>query len=168
MYKRQNAPARPPNPTPAPGGVGWGEVGGAGAPPPPGGGGGGASPLLHRRYRHNQLEVLQPHSVPLQMLAEVGLIGALLGLGALALLAAAGVNRVVKGTRAERGGIPAGGDHRYAAALLAAVAAWLVHMWFDWDWDIPGVAIPLFAMLGLLASRPRGLPGCSLTPARGG
>jgi tetratricopeptide (TPR) repeat protein len=73
---------------------------------------------------------------------------------------------VLAGVRAERGGIPAGREHRYAAALLAAVAAWLVHMWFDWDWDIPGVALPLFAFLGLLAARPLGTSGRAFAPAR--
>jgi hypothetical protein len=51
---------------------------------------------------------------------------------------------------------------------LSAAAAWLVHMWFDWDWDIPGVAIPLFAFLGLLAARPHGLPGRALAAPRAG
>jgi hypothetical protein len=145
--------------------VWWSEAVGAWADRPLGGWGAGSFPLLHHRYRHNTLEVLQPHSVPLQFLAEVGLAGALLALVALGLLAAAGVRRVLAGVRAERGGIPPGREHRYAAALLAAAAAWLVHMWFDWDWDIPGVALPLFAALGLLAARPRGTSGRAFSVA---
>jgi Flp pilus assembly protein TadD len=73
---------------------------------------------------------------------------------------------VAAGARAGRAGIPPGRDHRYASALFAAVMAWLVHMWFDWDWDIPGVALPLFAFLGVLAARPLGMPGRALTPPR--
>jgi hypothetical protein len=146
--------------------VWWSEAAGAWADRPLAGFGAGSFPLLHHRYRHNTLEVLQPHSVPLQFMAELGLAGTLLALGALGLLTAAGVRRVLAGTRAEHGGVPAGGEHRYAVALLAAVAAWLVHMWFDWDWDIPGVALPLFAFLGLLAARPLGMPGRAFAVAR--
>ena len=167
-FERQNDPARILQTNSGNRWVWWSEATGAWADRPVEGWGAGSFPLLHHRYRHNPLEVLQPHSVPLQFLAEVGLLGTLIALASLALFAAAGVKRVVSGMRAERNGIPAGGDHRYAAALLAAVLAWLVHMWFDWDWDIPGVAVPLFAMLGLLAARPLGTPGRAFSPSRDG
>jgi O-Antigen ligase len=155
-FERQNDPARILQTNSGNRWVWWKEAAGAWSDRPVAGWGAGSFPLLHHRYRHNSLEVLQPHSVPLQFPAELGLVGALLGLGALALLTATGGQRVAPGVRAERGGIPAGREHRYAVALLAAVSAWLVHMWFDWDWDIPGVALPLFAFLGLLAARPLG------------
>ena len=165
-FERQNDPARILQTNSGNRWVWWSEATGAWADRPVGGGGAGSFPLLHHRYRHNGLEVLQPHSVPLQFLAELGVIGALLMLAALALLATAGARRVVAGVRAERSGIPAGREHRYAVALLAGVAAWLVHMWFDWDWDIPGVALPFFAALGLLAARPLGTSGRAFAPAR--
>jgi hypothetical protein len=165
-FERQNDPARILQTNSGNRWVWWSEAVGAWSDRPVGGWGAGSFPLLHHRYRHNQLEVLQPHSVPLQFLAEVGVVGALLGLAALALLGAAGVRRVLAGARAERSGIPAGAEQRYAAALLAAVLAWVVHMWFDWDWDIPGVALPLFAFLGLLAARPLGMSGRAFVPAR--
>ena len=165
-FERQNDPARILQTNSGNRWVWWSEAVGAWSDKPIAGWGAGSFPLLHHRYRHNALEVLQPHSVPLQFLAEVGLIGALLGLAALGLLTAAGVRRVRAGMRAERGGIPPGREHAYAAALLAAVVAWLVHMWFDWDWDIPGVALPLFAFLGLLAARPLGTRARAFAPAR--
>jgi hypothetical protein len=167
-FERQNDPARILQTNSGNRWVWWSEAVGAWADRPLAGWGAGSFPLLHRRYRHNALEVLQPHSVPLQFLAEVGLIGALIGLAALGLLAAAGAQRVAAGVRAARAGIPPGPEHRYAIALFAAVVAWLVHMWFDWDWDIPGVALPLFAFLGVLAARPRGTPGRALAPPRSG
>jgi hypothetical protein len=167
-FERQNDPARILQTNSGNRWVWWSEAVGAWADRPLGGWGAGSFPLLHHRYRHNGLEVLQPHSVPLQFLAEVGLIGALVGLGALGLLAAAGWRRVAAGARAARAGTPPGRDHRYASALFAAVVAWLVHMWFDWDWDIPGVSLPLFAFLGVLAARPLGMPGRALTPPRRG
>ena len=42
------------------------------------------------------------------------------------------------------------------AALLCASLAWGIHMWFDWDSDIPGVTLPLLIFLGVLAARPPG------------
>jgi hypothetical protein len=167
-FERQNDPARILQTNSGNRWVWWSEAVGAWADRPLAGWGAGSFPLLHHRYRHNGLEVLQPHSVPLQFMAELGLVGVLLALAALGLLTAAGVRRVLAGNRAERGGIPAGREHHYAVALLAGVAAWLVHMWFDWDWDIPGVAVPLFVFLGLLASRPLGTSGRAFAPARSG
>jgi hypothetical protein len=167
-FERQNDPARILQTNSGNRWVWWSEAVGAWADRPLEGWGAGSFPLLHHRYRHNGLEVLQPHSVPLQFLAETGVAGALIALAALALLTLAGARRVAAGLRSARAGIPPGRQHRYAVALLAAVAAWLVHMWFDWDWDIPGVALPLFAFLGVLAARPLGTPGHSVTPPRSG
>src|SRR4051812_22904648 len=99
-FERQNDPARILQTNSGNRWVWWSEAVGAWADRPVAGWGAGSFPLLHHRYRQNPLEVLQPHSVPLQLLAEVGLIGALLALGALGLLTTAGVKRVVTGTRA--------------------------------------------------------------------
>src|SRR4051794_22457138 len=143
-FERQNDPARILQTNSGNRWVWWSEAAGAWADRPFAGWGAGSFPLLHPRYRHNALEVLQPHSVPLQFMAELGLVGALLALGGLGLLTAAAFRR---------GLTPTSPEGRYGAALLAGVAAWLVHMWFDWDWDIPGVTLPLFAFLGLLAAR---------------
>ena len=92
--------------------------------------GAGSFPVTHRRYRENRLEVLQPHSVPLEFLTETGLVGALLALGGLALLVLA----AVRGVRARE----AGPERAFACALLAGVFAWSLHIWVDWDWEIPG------------------------------
>lgn len=167
-YERQNDPARILQTNSGNRWVWWSEATGAWSDKPVAGWGAGSFPLLHHRYRHNNLEVLQPHSVPLQFLAEVGLVGALLAAAALALLAVAAARRVLPGVRSEAAGIPAGREQRYATALAAAFAAWLLHIWFDWDWDIPGVTLPVMAFLGLLAARPLGLPGRAVSvPARG-
>ena len=128
--------------------VWWSEAAGAWWDRPLEGHGAGAFPVVHRQYRTNRLDVLQPHSVPLQFLAETGLVGFLLAMGGLGLLlvgAVGAVRRLVPGP--ERG---------LAAALLGASAAWLVHGWYDWDWDIPGVTLPALAFLGLLCARGAG------------
>lgn len=125
--------------------VWWNEAAGAFWDRPLLGHGGGSFPLVHLAYRDNDLQVRQAHSVPLQWLAELGLVGALLGLGGLALLALAAARRI----RAARGG-----ERTYAAALAAACAGWGVHMWIDWDWEIPALTLPLLLFLGTLAARP--------------
>jgi hypothetical protein len=53
----------------------------------------------------------------------------------------------------------------YSTALGVAVVAWAIHMWFDWDFDIPGVTLPLLVFLGVLAARPAGAGGVELPPA---
>jgi tetratricopeptide (TPR) repeat protein len=76
------------------------------------------------------------------MLAETGIIGALLAIGGYALLTAAGVGSVRRRSGSER---------LVAAALLAAIVIYGVHALFDWDWDIPGVTLPALLFLGVLA-----------------
>ena len=121
--------------------VWWKEAFGAFTDRPVAGYGAGSFPVIHLQYRKNQLEVRQPHDVPLEFLSETGLIGGVLGVGAVvALLAAA-----FTGARA-RGGP--------AIALLAAGAAWAAHALVDWDWDIPGVTVPALVALGALAGLP--------------
>ena len=127
--------------------VWWREAVGAFADEPLRGWGAGSFPLVHRRYRDDELAVRQPHSVPLQFLAETGVVGGLLALGGLGLLAWAVVARLR---------LSSGRERRYVAALACASLAWGVHMWFDWDADIPGVTLPLLVFLGVLAARPPG------------
>ncbi|MGI8624775.1 MAG: O-antigen ligase family protein, partial [Solirubrobacteraceae bacterium] len=68
----------------------WQEAAGAWSDKPAAGWGAGSFPVTHKLYRQLPLSVLQPHNVPLQWLAEDGLIGfALAAVGLLALLAAA-------------------------------------------------------------------------------
>lgn len=108
--------------------------------------GAGSFATTHRAYRTNSLEVRQPHSVPLQFLSETGVIGALLALGGLAALGFAAARSTL--ARAE------GTDRGFAVALLAGAFAWSLHLWVDWDWDIPGVTLPVLVVLGLLSARP--------------
>ncbi len=129
--------------------VWWSEAVGAWWDRPLAGHGAGSFPVVHRQYRTNQLDVLQPHSVPLQFLSETGLAGLLLAGGGLLLLAfgaLGAVRRLVPGP--ERG---------LAAALFGASAAWLVHGFYDWDWDMPGVTLPALVFLGLLCARGTGV-----------
>jgi len=126
--------------------VWWKEAVGAWSDRPFAGWGAGSFALLHLRYRHDALPVTQAHSVPLQMLAETGVVGLVLSYGGLLALLAAAIAR----TRRLRGG--RGRD--LSIALLAAAVAWLAHAFYDWDWNIPAVTAPVLVMLGILAARP--------------
>ena len=122
--------------------VWWKEAAGAFSDRPLQGWGAGSFGVVHLLYRRDTLSVQQPHSLPLQFLAETGLVGATLGLGALLLLLAAGL-RAVRRFPLSRTRLP-------AISLLAAAAAYAVHSLFDWDWDIPAVTIPALLALGVL------------------
>jgi hypothetical protein len=122
--------------------VWWKEAAGAFSDRPVGGWGAGSFAVVHLLYRRDTLSVQQPHSVPLQFLAETGIVGALLGLGGLALLLVAGA-AAVRGRQVGAGRLP-------AAALLAAAVAYAVHSLYDWDWDIAGVTLPALLFLGAL------------------
>ena len=76
----------------------WKEAFGAFADRPVAGYGAGSFPVIHLQYRKNELAVRQPHDVPLEFLSETGLIGGVLGVGAVvALLVAAAAGARARG-----------------------------------------------------------------------
>jgi hypothetical protein len=89
-------------------------------------------------------EPRHPHSLPLRLLSQTGVVGALLfvvGLGA------AGFAALRNRTRLD----PLVGGS--LAACVAACAYWLVQGAVDVLWEIPAVAGPALGLLGLAASR---------------
>jgi hypothetical protein len=131
--------------------VWWKEAAGAFSDRPLTGWGAGSFPVVHLLYRHDTLSVNQPHSVPLQFLAETGVVGALLALVGFGLLLAAAVGKVSRS--------PRGSERFLAAGLLAGIVAYAVHALYDWDWNIPGVTLPALVMLGVLVASRRGTAG---------
>ena len=103
--------------------------------------GAGSYEVRFMRTRRVDDKVRDAHSLPLQTLAELGLVGfALL----LAFLGAVGVAlvRAVGGRGALR--------RSQSAAVGAAFVVWLVHACLDWDWEMPaltGAALVLGASL---------------------
>ncbi|HET9074811.1 MAG TPA: O-antigen ligase family protein [Solirubrobacteraceae bacterium] len=158
----------------------WGQALAAFAQRPLGGWGAGAFPVINLLFRHTTISALDAHSVPLQWLADTGMIGAGLALAAwIALLRAgwvatwrAGAERVHP-TRLDTA---AAAERLAAGALFAAALAYSVHALYDWDWEIPGVTLPVLAVLGVLSGgllagparrRPRVVPPpVTLAPPR--
>ncbi|MGI8622594.1 MAG: O-antigen ligase family protein, partial [Solirubrobacteraceae bacterium] len=126
--------------------VWWKEAVGAWSDRPVGGWGAGSYRATHLRYRLDELSVTQAHSVPLQLLAETGFVGLALFAGGVGALGVAAARRVAA--------LPVGRERDLAVAGLAAVAAWVVHGFYDWDWNIPGATLPALILLGVLAGAP--------------
>ena len=87
--------------------------------------------LEHRPY---DLDIVDAHSLFIEVLAELGLVGlALLAVFLLALLVGAALRC-------------RGPDRGIYAVTVAVLAAWLVHAGVDWDWELPAVTVPGFAL----------------------
>jgi O-antigen ligase len=143
----------------------WGEALDVAADRPVGGSGAGTFALARRRYRESARPVTEPHSVPLQLLADLGVVGLGLGLAA-AIGAVVGVRRGLRFATGEEA--PA------AAALACLPLAYVVHAVVDYDLDFVAVTAPALVALGALAAlgRPRavaraGLPGLVAVAAVG-
>jgi hypothetical protein len=111
------------------------------------GSGPGSFPSAWLRYRDVARSTLDAHNLYLQTLAEVGPLGLVLLVAALAIPLGA-----IRAARRR--------DERYAAAIAAAYVAALVHSALDWDWQIPAVAsvVVVLAAALLVAARDVG-PG---------
>jgi hypothetical protein len=93
--------------------------------------------------------VEEPHSLPLQFLAETGIVG---------LLLLAGV--VVAGAAVARTALRRG-ERSAVAALVAGCAVYALHLLVDIHWEFLAVSAPVFLVLGSLAGEPavrRGRP----------
>lgn len=86
--------------------------------------------------------VLNAHSLYLETLAELGIVGAGLLFTAIASVLVA-LGRRARGTERE-----------VWAALLAGGVMWAVHAGVDWDWQMPAVTAWFFAAGGLALSAP--------------
>ena len=123
--------------------VWWKEAAGAIRDRPLEGWGAGSFGVVHLLYRRDTISVRQPHSVPLQWLVETGAIGALLAIGAYGLLLVSAVGSVRR--------LAPGSERLLTAALTAGAVAYAVHALYDWDWDIPGITLPVLVFLGVVA-----------------
>jgi hypothetical protein len=95
------------------------------------------------RYRTESGYVVDAHSLYLQSLAELGIVGFVL------------ILVVVLGILVGLAGRIRGPDRALYAALFAVSLAWAVHQAFDWDWQMPAVTLGVFILAGLALARAR-------------
>jgi O-Antigen ligase len=110
------------------------------------GAGAGTFEIARKRFRTDVRNVVQPHSVPLQQLADGGVVG----LGLFVLLVLAGGTVCVCALRRL-----SGTERGAAAALVAAPAAYAAHALVDFNWDFIAVTAPTMVALGVLAAAGR-------------
>jgi hypothetical protein len=96
--------------------------------------------VTYARERRSDEEPLYPHSLPVMVLSQTGVVGGILLLGFLvSALAAVG--------RARSRSTPFG--WALAATGVIAFAYFAIHGSVDWFWEFPGLGAPAFAFLGL-------------------
>jgi hypothetical protein len=88
--------------------------------------------------------VRQPHILPLEVLAERGLVGGVLFFGFLAVCVATGLWQRFKNLGSE--------DKAQVGAMVAAVAYWFVHSGAEWFWQLPAVTLPAVIYLAMLVA----------------
>jgi hypothetical protein len=92
-------------------------------------------------------EAVEGHSLYLETLSELGLVGFALLMTAIVSLLAGLLLRA----RGEWRGL--------YGALFAAMLLWAVHAGVDWDWELPALGVPLFAVAGVALARSEPRPG---------
>lgn len=99
--------------------------------------GAGTFQTLWTRQRPDEMPGTDGHSLYLETLAEMGVVGLIL----LLVVVGAVLLRLLLLARALDRGV-------YAAGAAMALA-WAVHAGTDWDWELPAVTLPFFAVGGL-------------------
>lgn len=107
--------------------------------------------LDYLRLRRTRLEPMYPHSLELRLVAQTGIVGAILFAGFLVSACAAAAPAFRRRAGPSRRAL--------GAACLAAFAYWVFHASVDWLWAFPGLTAFAFACLGLASQasgrRPR-------------
>jgi O-antigen ligase len=98
------------------------------------------------RYRPITEFATDAHSLELQTLAELGVVGELLLLGLFA-----GVALAARDALRRRGAL--------AAGPAAALVVYLAHSPLDWDWQMPALTLVAFGLAGLVVAQSRGRSG---------
>lgn len=102
----------------------------------------------------------QPHSLPLEVLGERGVVGGALFFGIIAVCLGTGLWGRFRSLRPE--------GKAQVGALAAAVTYWCVHASAEWLWQLPAATLPVMVYLALLVSpwQVAGAPALSGWPLR--
>ncbi|MEA2310585.1 MAG: hypothetical protein QOE28_553 [Solirubrobacteraceae bacterium] len=101
------------------------------------GSGAGTFENLWSEHRPNNSHVLDAHSLYIEALGEMGVVGFVL------IVLAIGTLLVGLAWRLR------GPDRAGAAAVLAASTAWAVHAGVDWDWELTAVSVWMFGLAAI-------------------
>jgi hypothetical protein len=104
--------------------------------------GAGTYALQWAQRRPYAFTVLDAHSLYVEQLGELGLVGAVLIVAVLLAFLVGAARRLRGPTR------------QAYAAFLALALVWVIHAGIDWDWEMPAVTVWLFALGGLALARP--------------
>ncbi len=118
--------------------------------------GAGTYALLWDQERQREYQVEDAHSLYLEMLAELGVVGLVL------IVVVVGVVLIGLLLRVR------GPSRGVAEGLLGAALTWVLHAGIDWDWEMPAVTVWFFAIGGLAVARrvTGGSDGDDARPAR--
>lgn len=117
------------------------------------GAGAGTYALAWARDRPRAFSVQDAHSLYLEPLSELGVLGLALVVAALVLPVLALLRR-----RAE--------DRALWSAALALILTWAIHAGIDWDWELPALTLPIIGLLGVACASPRTLAPRGYAPGR--
>jgi tetratricopeptide (TPR) repeat protein len=126
---------------------------------PAGGHGAATFEVARRGIRTGSIVTTEPHDLPLQFLAETGVVGFLVLLGLIGTGAAAAVTAVRRVEAAER---------MAATALALAAGTFVLHSLVDIHWEFVAVGAPAFFSLGVLVGLGASPPAARLRPAWAG
>lgn len=117
----------------------------------------GAGTYVHEWYAHRtiDLKLEDGHSLYLETLSDLGLVGFLTLMTALAVIVGAAVIRPLRRR----------GERSLEAVIGAAMLAWAVQAGIDWMWELPAVTAWVFALGGISLAR-RVTEGPSAWPGR--
>lgn len=111
---------------------------------PIGGKGAGTFQNTYLQKRTTPAYVTDAHSLYMEVLDELGIVGLVLLIGAMLTVLVSAVARA------------RGPNRPLYAALFAVLLAWAIHAGVDWDWEMPVVSIVFFSLGGFaLAKTPR-------------
>ncbi|MGH2979742.1 MAG: O-antigen ligase family protein [Solirubrobacterales bacterium] len=114
--------------------------------------GAGTYQTVWARDRPIPLSVRDAHSLYVESLAELGLVGLIL-LGAVVITILVGLAARARGP-----------NRSIYAAVLCAGIAWAVHAGVDWDWEMPAVTLWVFALGGAALAAPSDWPSTIARP----
>jgi hypothetical protein len=105
------------------------------------GSGAGTFRVDWERHQDDQFDRVYAYSLYIEVLAELGLIGLVVLVAALALI----VGRIVALAR--------GSERGFFAIALAIVVGWIFQAGLDWDWQTPAATVIVFAVAGVALAR---------------